>query len=409
MDINKTIDLLYSGTDITKKILSLPNLLSNTEYCSVYIGKGSFGRVNVNKVPSSAEIKLDNVENKITIDSLAAKTININDASISYFIINLVYYNKKERLKKTRTIIDKTNIFDLKKVKKLSTNDAMINMFFHENGLGEGMIAVFISKLFTEGITPHVTLCCGFSDCKDHIIIMYENLSCKTYSDRYVSNFSQYARFFQYKKLLIDEELINYCLISILHTISVIQKKFKMFHSDIHIGNIFIKNTNDKLYFNGMNMNKIDYIEYIYRDGSLFLPYKKYKFILKVGDFGLSTIQHKDIIIINHDSNFCDREKMIKRDYPNYPYDYDNKFPDYFLILRDLLMEFGGISELLYSIHRKIPIMNKGIRWNFMGGMDNLLDKKMLITIDDIFNFTEFDKYRIKPEGVILQVGKYLR
>ena len=238
--------------------------------------------------------------------------------------------------------------------------------------MSEGLISVIISSLFTDGITPHIPLCFGSSDCDGETIILFENLIAGNTEPEYgdygfITNLQHYHEYAQKNNIKINEEFIDYIVIQILHTIYILQDKFSMIHLDIYLRNIYIKDFNNgnknKPYFNGVIFEKkIKYLKYLIPGSDpIYLPFDKFKFIVKVGDFGISTINittpdNKNIIFYIEYDGLFDRSIIIKNNFPNYPNDYrDNHFPDYFFILRDLLQEFGCISELLIRLNRELP------------------------------------------------------
>ena len=407
--MSQTINLIIDKFDnlSMKKITSLLfKLLINNEFCSVYVSEGSFGKVSINKIPKDFIIKLSNGK-RIKLQNIAIKNNIDNFTDRREYEMNQAEISVTQKDKKHKTAYI-TKLDDIKNINV--TKDSLITLHFLDNLGGEGLSSLLISKLFEYGITPHVPICGGFSNCEEQNLILYENFLYITKDGKTVSNLNDYLKYFIDRKIEITEDLVDYIIISLLHTLMIIQNNFRLLHSDMYFRNVFIKDCTDNVnYFNGIKMKNYDYIEYIIpksKKGSLFLPFGKWKFILKVGDYGLSVMNYKNIVIINNSNEAIDRKSLVNLHYPNYPKGYDQRqFPDYFFIIRDLLQEFGGTSDLLIDLIRNVPILNKGLylKYALLSGVN--LNKTM--NIADVLEMDIFDKYRIKPKKKykILKVG----
>ena len=361
MDISKVNTILFQNIE-TGSIKPMNNhsyFKDNKEYCVQHIGSGASGSVYTSQIPSSftVDVRTNTKETKkIIIPRIAIKQI----------------------------------MLDLERINPIFVEDDDKILYLNHPG-GEAFISYIFSKCFIDGLTPHFPIYYEWSMCATYAIIMYENLSTK-FKDTYISSLDNYHELFQYLSQPITAELIEYCIISILHTIYIMQYNFSTIHGDIAMRNILIKLIDNKPYFRGKNMKKIKYFEYVINeDTSLYVPFK-YGFLLKIGDFG-STINYiNNKIVINVLDQQLGGMHIVQKYYPEYPKDYDVHFPDYYVLLREFVYHFGGISDILINLIRKLPPqpMNNYSLLEY--------DKKTTWNVDKILTDKIFAKYHTKPD-----------
>ena len=96
-----------------------------------------------------------------------------------------------------------------------------------------------------------------------------------------------------------DKKSLHAFYIQLLHSIAMMQERYKMNHGDLHSRNIFIEVVSDKkAMFNGQNLNKADYYHY-HAYGNDFY-FEAVPFIVKIGDFGLSRQFTSDRIVMSN-------------------------------------------------------------------------------------------------------------
>jgi hypothetical protein len=404
--------------NILDRIKILDDIINNKIYCVREVGRGSFGKILINKIPNRVKINVSDLNGKIgTIDmeSIAVK-VGHNEEN-SYYKYHLLQF-KGSKLIKKREITSENIDTLLRKISKKYRY--VIQVTIYNMIVGEGLSALLVSSLFTNGISPHFPICFGFSNCEAETVILFENLSinvcienCQT--PTFISNFMDHQEFFKSRNIEITEGLIDYCILSILHSLFVLQYNFKLIHLDVFFRNIFIKDLREeKQYFRGIDMSKIEYLEYIIPDSkgkefSLFMPFQKYKFILKLGDFGISVMESSNTIIINELDGVLSKKNIIDKYYPSYPSDYKRHFPDYFYILRDFLREFGGISDTLIDLNRKVPEVSTKSYSQYI--MLKGIDLTKTLNSNEILEMEMFNKYRKIPVNyeVLLREKKIMK
>lgn len=85
-------------------------------------------------------------------------------------------------------------------------------------------------------------------------------------------------------------------VVQLIHAIATYQTMYQVSHNDLHSDNIFIQYVTDNMIFNGAKVSDAHYFEYTLGDTTLYAPASKY--IVKIGDFGLS-VKYKEPLIGN--------------------------------------------------------------------------------------------------------------
>ena len=228
-----------------------------------------------------------------------------------------------------------------------------------------------------------------------HFLLMYG------YDEKKLSTYIEYidGTLLDFFSIVSDEKIINSTIFQILYGLMVVQKKIKVFHSDLHIKNIFYKKINKEM----------KYFKYIIEDLVYIVP--NYGYMIIIGDFGhaeclidadYNKMNKKDIefaIQYNYDfnmikikynkllkenitnliTNFNDFNKYVekidifKNLYPKYKTEIENKYPNLNNIDKEKkiihLLIYHGIEKKLFDIGKlkknfiyKIPnkdILNK--------------------------------------------------
>ena len=371
---------LYNSKDFTSE---MNNFIFSKKFNNKIIGKGAFGKVYVQTIPRH-----------ILYNGIKYKNIIIKESLDEEDKGNIVIKTFNGKKWKTNGDKDKLDV----QVKLYSTM------------VGEMIISKLISSLFTDGVSPHFVVTHGGTNTGSKII--YENLITKIkhnknyyYSEKegheYITNIDSILSYFYHKKLDLSEELVDHCIISIMHSMYLLTTVFKFIHTDLHVRNIFIKDVDKDKYFDDRSNYDIKYIEYkINKNISLYTRF--YGFFLKIGDFGLSKLAMKrkngtyiSFENVPHKSDYV-RNKINKL-YPNYPFEYEKHYPDYFHFIRFMSNDFIGISKLLLDLRTKLPeLSTQPYILNFV----QFINIKKILNLDEILTSNMFKKYRCKFKGM---------
>lgn len=389
---------------ITDKISAIAE---NTNLCPEYISKGSYGSVTKFSNMQSVKIVTSSQTSSSTITLSFPTYIMKVSETLDKGFVRFWLVNKKTNKEVLITDDNKKN--------KLKPGD-YIKVVITNSLFGEAIISQFLSEIFTSGISPHFVIAFGYSTCSSNDLLYLEDLSIKNTEGEYISSLENFSKYTVYKELDITEELIDHLIISVLHSLFIVQYNYKMLHYDIYLRNIFIKDVvstsgNDGLskYFRGLDMSKIKYIEYKLKtsDNKEFSLYTKfYGFLIKLGDFSVSSIAVKDQIVIINDQTGAYNNNILSTYYPNYPFDYDKYFPDYFYFLREMVTEFGGISNALIYLIQNVPEL-KNKTFSAYSIYQTISSKDKFMNVNDILNLSCFNKYKvkntnIKPEEILV-------
>lgn len=243
--------------------------------------------------------------------------------------------------------------------------------------MGEAHISLLFNTLFVRGITPHVTLCVGLSNC-DREAIIYEKLGFKN-----VTNLNDIQIYLIKQNIKITANLIDSFIVQFLHTLYVLKKNFNFVHMDLFYRNIFIKHFNDDPYFKDLNMMKIKWFKYNI-PGSPSIYIRNYGFILKFGDFGFSTIKIGNTYLSN--SKECVGADIL------------SKKTEYIKLLHNLAITFKFISPILRQILLNPHIINEIITKDaFAQEVDLNTMSSSAIQEIDLLRSPLFDQYRKIP------------
>ena len=84
-------------------------------------------------------------------------------------------------------------------------------------------------------------------------------------------------------------------LVQIIHAIAVYQKEYQIVHNDLHTGNIFFEFIKQDTIYMEQNLGEADWFHYRVGGVDLYLPW--IPFLVKIGDFGLSTKYSEPMIV----------------------------------------------------------------------------------------------------------------
>ena len=367
---------LYNSTDIVKEV---NKVLYNKIFGESVIAHGGYGAIYIPNIPNNI------IYNGIKYKNIVVK--EHHDFEDEFGVKYLSYDGKK------------WNYY---------VKDSDILIKSNSSISSEMLISLLISSLFIDGISPHFVVTLGVTTSGIKPKILYENLITKidikevsimsVYNPKnsiYVTDIDNIINYFKYKKLKISEQLIDHCIISVLHSMYLLYSIFNFIHGDLHARNIFIKDISKGKYFQGKETKNIKYIQYkINNDVSLYTKF--YGFFLKIGDFGLSKLAMKrkngKFIYITNTSN-----TIFKEIYPNYPFKYKNHYPDYFYFIRFMARNFIGISKLISDLSTKLPeLSTQPYILNFV----QFINIKKLINLDEILTSNMFNKYKNKYKGM---------
>jgi len=369
MDIARFYEILLKENNIKviKKFLQYEML--NTDLCSIKLGEGSFGVLHANNIPSRIDII---GENTMVFKNIVYKKGLKRDAD------NIKFYTKNNKL-----YVVSYNLY------------------------GEAFVSMLVSNLFIRDVSPHFPVSFGFSRCDDKILILFENLMNELENGDMATTFYDISAYLKDRNIRITEELIDHLIISLLHSVFVLNYNFKMIHFDIYERNIFIKEFKEnEQYFMGKDMTQIKYFAYQLPDGKIIYT-KNFGFIIKIGDFGLATMNIGKIIISNN-TKYDNFLALIHHFYPSYPNNIKHFLPEYYLFLRSFIRTFGlSTSKILLELLTSTPILNDHLEYDidFLSASMNS-DKKNVpkINLDNviepniILSSNLFDKYRVKPD-----------
>jgi hypothetical protein len=92
----------------------------------------------------------------------------------------------------------------------------------------------------------------------------------------------------------VGEEYQNIFIIQILHSIAVYQKKYKISHNDLHLGNVFLSGVDQNTVFKGRHVDKYKQFCYKIGDKKIYVP--NTGVLPKIGDFGYAIMWRKPIM-----------------------------------------------------------------------------------------------------------------
>lgn len=206
----------------------------------------------------------------------------------------------------------------------------------------EGLILSLMSKLWYDSVTPHVPFLIGLSTCKgktgnlsdiSRLVIERHGLTTENNIPKnimikhgkkfkpyilnankdIITSLSTLDELFMFLDHLTDDklmcelpnginvyvpELIDYLVVSFIHTSMLLKQKYKIYLSDQHGGNILVHWINDMSKIGKKNIAQLEEI-YYELDKNKYLKFKVPKLLLKISDVGTCVAEpQKDLILI---------------------------------------------------------------------------------------------------------------
>lgn len=349
---NDIVNCINDNTiiDIQNK---LPLILKTTIYCDKILGSGLMGTVAKSVTGDTHNVAIDNI------------------------VINMPIVVKEANQK---------GIFDIKIV------DDILYIYSYLNLTSEVIILAYISKLWRQGISPHLPYMVGFSSCREDIntsriiterhglnsdikvnIENTVNIAPFMFIDRdndidplhYVTSLSTLYSLLEYVKLTSINgivtlpnnekcdvaELCDYLTISYLHTFILLSEN-NITLLDMHFSNIFLHWLHKNSYCGTKNIKSIKHIAYKISKNK-YIHINTYGLILKIGDVGASIVQPKKDVVIIGFTNSIEKSKNI------IPYATNPKFAIQFLYrLKELLPQNIYKKTVVCDILSHYPYTN---------------------------------------------------
>lgn len=163
-----------------------------------------------------------------------------------------------------------------------------------DNTYSEYILGVLCGKLYRDGVSANFIDTFGFAMCPklSDIEMDSRKVNYRQYVFMEKINYSL-AQAAKTLKLMPPKD-INSLFIQTLHAIATYQTVYQLQHNDLHFGNIFVENVTSKTKFNGQRLHNADYYHYRIGKVDLYIPATRY--IIKIGDFGLSVKYSKPLV-----------------------------------------------------------------------------------------------------------------
>ena len=312
------------------------------------------------------------------------KTNELIDIDICKKLIetnNVEYLNEGEQAKIYRIKNNTCGTIIIKKIKDEKKSN--VNSFYRELEIYK-----LTNKIIYDNICPHFLLMYGYDVKKLSTYIEYID-----------------GTLLDFFSITNDEQIINNAMFQILYGLLMVQKKLKVFHSYLHVKNIFYKKINKEIKFFKYIIDDLVYVVpnygYLIMIGdfehaeSLFntdynsMDKKDIEFAIKYNyDFNAIKIKYNKLLkenITNFVKNLNDIDKYVKKNdaikklYPKYKTEIENKYPN----ISETDKEKKIINLLIYyGIEKKLFDINK-LKKKFV---HNIPNEDILNKINIIFN-----------------------
>jgi hypothetical protein len=349
--------------DLRKLRKILEEFRKDDKFCTTFTNSGSFGRVEVNKIPNLVQIGDTEYQDPVV------KVEKDLDGKYEYRV-------RKEYL----YLITSSHIF------------------------GEAVAAALVSHFFTSKITPHVVVSLGHSLCPEHAIILYENL---TYGNEKYSDFRDFTYFCRNSGIRIDGEMLNGFIIQMLHTLFILNTRLSLIHFDLEDRNIFLKFLKEGESYYTENPLEHDYLVYhLPENKKIYL--KNSGIWLKIGDLGGSVLSLGQLVLENNFGSDRNNTAKIRKFYPNYPKRVEKFLPDSYSFIRRLMFKFGIFSDLIYRLVTQVPLLGTLIiddeSSSFFGDIPNISitpqELRKIWSPAEILSSDIFREYHKAPENL---------
>ncbi|AYV79272.1 MAG: hypothetical protein Faunusvirus7_20 [Faunusvirus sp.] len=344
------------------------------KYCSHVVGEGAFGVVMNVKLPTHLNLLVMDIKNKshkITVPIVGKETKTPP---------NYIY---EEDIKNNKIVV------------KSDGGDMTAELFINS----------LTSHLFTNGTTPHTVICMGGTQCfgfstktVKNILLEYvgypemKELGYIIANDKLVSQWNYITTLHRYLEYLIQndinlEEIINSIVIQYLHTCYILETKYKLHLTDAHLSNILVKIFDTKPYFQGRNMNNIEYFKYKIPNGkSIYI--KNSGFCIKIGDLGIDKCEFNNTVIYANYSAGKQRELLNP---------VDIYIPTYIPFLKSLQYFISIKYTALIGQILNLPYIRDVSEYTIYNKIYKHGDVVKFPSYSDLLNNSIFDKYRKVP------------
>lgn len=146
---------------------------------------------------------------------------------------------------------------------------------------------------------------------------------------------------------------LAYITIQVMFALCCMQSEnVKMSHNDLHDDNVFIKIVNDNTTYKGKRLRDYKYLEFKFGDSSFCLPTEDVKYIVKIGDWGLSSQ-------FGSSKPFMNKDIVTRfRGHHAFP-----MIPDYYLPAYDVCLFLKAFS----MYYDKFDFFEYATKWAFNG------------------------------------------
>ena len=292
----------------------------------------------------------------------------------------------------------------------------------------EIIVNTMLNEFLIQKISPHFLTFGGFSLCKISAFppskpnekfplfqLFFEKIF-KSTPERYISfrdfmdvshhsiiQLDSFLLYHQQTYHTIDPVLIDSVLISVLHSLHIMNSSFHITHNDLHIGNIFISFFSEAKDSFSRELTNKKYFGYVVPhesnpdlDEIYYLP--NLQWIVKIADFGFSSFSLPHFAGISQDTSYF-RSKRTLFYNPEFPQINQHSIPDYLLLFRDL--EPYHHPTLQHILHTdpmfQLPVSLQEL---YHGTGSEILQPKFVRTPADLLHLY-FAKYRSKPKDLV--------
>lgn len=283
--------------------------------------------------------------------------------------------------------------------------------------------SLLVSELYLQEITPHFLFFGGFSLCKEkHFLknttktsvpvfkLFYEKIVKKLkepaiiykhfadYQMPYIIDMGTYLDFLLQKNKNIDPKILDSMIISIFHSLFIIQNEFNMLHNDLHLGNIFISWLDEKNDSYSISLKNKKYFAYKIHNKTYYIP--NFGWIIKIADLGFSSFSLPHFAGISQGHGYLRSKRILyyNQTFPNFKND-NIMAPDYLTLLKSLQPFQNPIVE---KILNEDPMFQNhlSIKDLHNGSGPFLLQPKLVKSPENLLN-DYYSEYLKKPENIL--------
>jgi hypothetical protein len=339
-------------------------------FCNTPIGKGIQSNVIEYQHPTQLQYKSPLTRNIETIHDFVVKMIpllppsnNINNASQNPMLQHL-----KQSIGEQIEMIEQSNF------QCVGLPNSWV-LLCQGIPIVEIIASLLLNEFYVQQISPHFLLFGGFSVCREtHPFLNIEPYTVfqlyferilkplppqklpyiyQYFIDYTIPNIIDLSTFLdlhvqQYKK--VEDQIIDTVMISILHSLHLMQSEWNMLHNDLHLGNIYISFYEQREDSYSKSLQSKQYLAYVVDDNTYYIP--NMPWIVKIGDLGFSSFSLPHFAGVSQGPNYI-RSRRILHFNPVFP-DYSNRdvshhSPDYLLLFQALQPYHNHIIETIFQ------------------------------------------------------------